>query len=165
MPYRLTEHKHAHPNPIPTDHEQRFVYRYHVTFTSIIAALPAAAAAVQEGMFWDGAVTAASFFLIDKEPAPGPTRGLWLWHAVFERPDCESDYHTCYADDSMNDGSDAQAIQQLQGEIDEALAHNDAGDPLIHNVTVRSRAAIPTDQPMVAWGESTRELLLQKVNA
>lgn len=161
MPYRLAEYKHSHPDPIPVDHEERYVYRYHVAFTTIIAALPAVAAAVQEELFWDGAVTYASFFIVAKEPAPGPTRGLWLWHAVFERPDCEADYHTCYAEDGLQDGSDSQAIQQLQGEIDEALRE----EAIIHNVTVISRAAIPVDQPMVAWGEPTRELLLEKVTA
>lgn len=165
MSYRLAEHHHAHPGPIKVEHEEQFVYRYHVTLTSIIAALPAITAAVREGLFWDGAVTSGWFFVVDKEPAPGSVKGLWLWHMVIERPDCESDFHTCYSRNSMNDGSDPQAIQQLQGEIDEALRLNDAGDPLIHNVTVRSRAAIPEDQPIVAWTEPMREFLLQKVDA
>jgi hypothetical protein len=175
MPYQLSEHKYAHPDPIPAEHEQGFVYRYHVTFASIIAALPTAAAAVQEELFWDGAATCATFFVVDKEPAQEP--GTWLWHAVFERPDCESDYHTCYMDDSPNDGSDAAAIQQLQNEIDEALmgakglrpvVRSPAGalarmEPLIYNVTVHSRAAIPFEQPMVPFSVATYELLLQKV--
>jgi hypothetical protein len=169
MPYQLSEHKYAHPDPIPAKHEQGFVYRYHVTFVSIIAALPAAAAAVQEELFWDGAATCATFFVVDKEPAQEP--GTWLWHAVFERPDCESDYHTCYMDDSPNDGSDAAAIEQLQNEINEALRmdlahtgpHLARMEPPIYNVTVHSRAAIPFEQPMVPFSVATYELLLQKV--
>lgn len=161
MPYMLAN-KHVHPDPIATEHDDRYVYRYHVAFTTIIAALPAVAAAVQEAVFYDGAVTAASFFVIDKEPAPGPTRGTWLWHAVFERPDCESDYHTCYSDTGQ-DGSDKAAIAQLQGEIDEAL--DGASDPLIANVTVVDRTTIPASAPRVPWREDTRVLLLNKMNA
>lgn len=139
MSYKLAEGA-PHPEPITdcgpwgTDVGYAYCYRYHVTCTSTLPKLNILAAEFQDSIFFDGAVTAGFFRVVGSEPAPG--KG-WLWHIVLERPDCESDFHNCYAEGHGHDGGDEGAIAQLQGELDEAL--QDAELPLIENVKVVSR--------------------------
>lgn len=62
------------------------------------------------------------------------------WEVIFERPDCESDYHNCCAGESGHDGSDKQAIAQVEAEIEEALDFS--AMPLISDVRIDQRRKI-----------------------
>ena len=156
MTYQLVKNR-TQPLPIDDCDNRNYCYRYHVTLLSMISDKQEIIDTLQQDMFDHGESPAAFFFIAGKEPAHEDVRGLWVWHAVFDRPDCESDFHVCYMDEG-HVGHDKAAIAQLQGEIDEAMPLNSR----IRNVKVIDRAVLHASDDYPAWKPENVDLMLKR---
>ena len=104
---------------------------YTLSFEAPIEWSPAAiSAAIQTECFWDGSVLAGYY---KEESIRLREDGRWEFELL--RPDCEADWHNCYAGSEGHDGSDEQATKQVEGELGEALTNA----ALIKDVRVESR--------------------------
>lgn len=111
----------SHPEPITDCHDLRYIFHYkcsaQIADANLLRSLrpELITAEIQQSLFWDGGTPVGSFTLQDVT-----TEG----HVTFliERDGCEEDYHNCYSKDG-HDGSDVKGIEQMQGEIDEAIQY------------------------------------------
>lgn len=104
--------------PITDCHMRPYSYEYVISAkvtdpVLVRASLDVVAAEIQEVLFWDGAVTTGHFVM--------HSRNNDRITFVLKRYGCEEDYHDCYAGSHGHNGSDRNAIAQLQGEILEAI--------------------------------------------